>query len=347
MILHLPFGKKHETTGVTIYRGRILDGTAREPDSPVSGHLPSGASAPGALPEPEGGAEAPVVLPMAQVPQRGETDAAQEILPREGEMSVRGRLPRLERFWIFLEAAGRGKDTITAYRWDAGWWERQARRRRSSVYMVRVGDVEAIIKGLHPATARRKLAFLRTLARWLLREGHPRLHTEMGKVTAPKLPRRLPGDKGAQAFVHLRAQARQWCREGKREGIWLGLMLMGGLRVSEIASAQPVDDLVKVVGKGVKERLVPLPSWLREAMAGHRRSGTGGWATGRHVIWKAMKHHQIGKPHALRHTYASELLRRGKPIEAVKVLLGHESISTTEIYARIHIPADAADLLDR
>lgn len=103
------------------------------------------------------GVLAPVVLPMAQAPHRGETDAAQEILPRESETSVRGRLPGSERFWTFLEAAGRGKDTITAYRWDAGWWERQAWRRGSTVYTLRVGDVEAIIRGVHPATARRKL----------------------------------------------------------------------------------------------------------------------------------------------------------------------------------------------
>jgi site-specific recombinase XerD len=256
-------------------------------------------------------------------------------------------MPSLERFWTFLEAAGRGTATVREYRWDAGWWERHARRRGRTVYTVSVGDVEAIIRGVHPATARRKIAFLRVLAKWLLREGSPRLHEEVGKVIGPKLPKRLPGDKGAQAFVQLRERAQRWCHEGKREGIWLGLMLMGGLRVSEVASASSIDGTVNVLGKGLKERLIPIPSWLGEAMAIQQREGRGGWAQDRRVIWRAMRRHQVGKPHALRHTYASELLRRGKPIEEVKVLLGHEHISTTILYTNINVPADAAELLDR
>ncbi|MBF0101656.1 MAG: tyrosine-type recombinase/integrase [Desulfobacterales bacterium] len=72
----------------------------------------------------------------------------------------------------------------------------------------------------------------------------------------------------------------------------------------------------------------------------------GGWAQNRKIIWAKLAQENITHPHNLRHTYASECLRRGKNIMEVKELLGHENIATTNIYTKLSIPDDVATLLD-
>jgi integrase/recombinase XerD len=130
-------------------------------------------------------------------------------------------------------------------------------------------------------------------------------------------------------------------------------MLMSGLRISEIRTATIADDkTVLVLGKGNNERLVPTLPWIIEAMKRIKRQGEGGWAMGRKTIWKRLKTLEITQPHtrktphSLRHTYASELLHRGKPIEKIQVLLGHKQIQSTRIYAKTDVSSDEIDLLD-
>jgi len=259
-----------------------------------------------------------------------------------------GRLPRLDHFWNHLAAAGRAKLTIQEYHYDLRFWEKRAEALGKTIYTLQARDMEAALTGYHPATVRRKIAFLRTLGRWYLREGFPRLNGETTKVRAPRIPERLPRDRGAKQFVELRELAKKWCGEGKREGVWVGLMLMSGLRISEIATATADEQgRAKVIGKGSKERLIPAAGWALEAMAKIQKEGVGGWGQGRKTIWKILNRHRIRRPHSLRHTYASELMRRGKKIEEIRVLLGHKRIDTTSIYAQADIPQDVVELLDK
>ena len=272
-----------------------------------------------------------------------EDNEASEEKHKQGQ----GRLPAPARFWTHLEVAGRGRGTVREYHYDLRWWEKNSQRIGRSVYTLRVRDIEASLRGMHPATVRRKLAFLRVLGRWYLREGYPRLHAETGKVISPRMPEKIPRDRGSQAFVELREKAKAWCRRGKREGAWLGLMLMAGLRISEIQTVVAAGNgRIQVRGKGQKERIVPAAGWLLQTLERVPREGRGGWAQGRMVIWKGLQRQGIRKPHSLRHTYASELLRRGRSIEDIRALLGHASISTTNIYARLSTPPAVAELLD-
>ncbi len=249
-----------------------------------------------------------------------------------------GRLPRIEHYFTALKSANRSPRTIREYRFENKWWERQASARGLSVYNLRVADIEASVADLHPATARRKICFLRGLSRFYLRRGgFKKLSDEMAKLGTVSLPARLPKDRGPEAFIQLREQAKAWCRNGDRVGVWVGAMTMSGLRISEIASIEMAGTgNIRVLGKGNKERLVPAPSWLISALEAIPREGKKiGWARRRFTIWKALKEQGIKRPHSLRHTYASELLRRGRRVEEIQQLLGHSAITSTMIYARL------------
>jgi site-specific recombinase XerD len=302
---------------------------------------------------------APIVVPSspdgkemsAEVKQGDRKIPGSELLADEDELpqkeAKKGRLPKIERFWDHLDVAGRGKRTIQEYKYEWKWWEAEALKKKRTVYSLRVKDIEEILKGLNPSTNRRKIAFLRTLSKWYLREGHPLLHTEIWKITSPKIPKRLPKDRGSEEFEELREKAKKLIADKDRVGLWIGLKLLCGLRISEIQTARKAGPgKIQVSGKGQKERLVPAPDWVLKGMKAIPADGKGGWRQGRIVIWRALAKEGIRKPHSLRHTYASELKRRGKTLDEIQVLLGHSDISTTTIYARIDIPDGVAELLD-
>lgn len=289
-------------------------------------------------------------LPSLDVPSNPAENGTQgtQDEPGEEKPNKQGRLPAPARFWAFMEVAGRGKRTLKEYRYELKWWEKKARQAGCTVYTLRLRDIEASLKDLHPATTRRKASFLKVLAKFYLRENFPRLHTETSKVVSPRMPDKLPRDRGREAFIKLREQAKEWCRNGKREGVWVGLMLMAGLRISEIKTVTPIGDgRIQVIGKGQKEHVVPATDLLLQTLERIPRTGRGGWAQGRGVIWKGLSKAGIKKPHSLRHTYASELMRRGRRIEEIQVLLGHASVATTNIYAKSQVPAGVAELLDK
>ena len=257
-----------------------------------------------------------------------------------------GRLPNIKKFWIHLSAGGKSKSTIKEYGYDYKWWTRKARNINTTPYSLKLGEMESFLSNMKPRTARRKISFLRSLGKWYSREGKSKLFIEVAKVDAPTLSKPLPGDLGAVEFEAIRDLLKILLQQGKREGLWIGLMIMCGLRVSEIKTAEVKDDIfIIVTGKGNKERLIPARLWLIQAMKSMPKEEVGGWKKDRSIIYKKVK--KIGyKPHSLRHTYASELTRRGKNIEDIRVLLGHSDISTTTIYAQVNIPVDTAELLD-
>jgi len=149
---------------------------------------------------------------------------------------------------------------------------------------------------------------------------------------------------------------------GLRDRCMLEMLYATGLRVSELVSLRmaQVDQsamLVRVTGKGDKERLVPFgevaAGWLAQWL-GERRmvsaavassflfSGRRGSAMTRQNFWQRLKHyaHQAGlqqtlSPHTLRHAFATHLLNHGADLRAVQMLLGHANISTTEIYTHV------------
>ena len=234
-------------------------------------------------------------------------------------------------YLTFLRASNRSDRTITEYCYDLKKWNQQY-----PLHRITRNQIEKAISKLNPATARRRIAALRSLAKWQLRDGDIRLHGVLGQINPPKLPGRVPKDRGSDDFQQWTGRAKQLCQEQDRRGLWLGLMLCCGLRISEIQTVELAGNgTIKVCGKGDKERLLPAPTWLRASLEAQPGAT---WRKHRRTIWQGMKDMGVKRPHSLRHTYASELVRKGFPLEEIQKLLGHANINTTLIYAKIKVP---------
>jgi len=208
----------------------------------------------------------------------------------------------------------------------------------------------------------RKLTALRMFARFLVRE---RIREEdfTTLLTGPKLSRKLPATLSEDEVARLVQAANGGDARSLRDRALLELFYASGLRVSEIAGLmlQQVDldhGFVRVFGKGSKERIVPIGGKARDALATYLASGrpqlvkkrTGsqfflnnrGGALSRMGLWLIVQQYakRAGitkkvKPHALRHSFATHLLTGGADLRAIQEMLGHASISTTQIYTAV------------
>lgn len=224
----------------------------------------------------------------------------------------------------------------------------------------------AFVEGRKNATAARRLSGIRRFYRYLLREKliaeDPTLHIE-----SPRLSRRLPdslseGDVEALLDEPLGDQVQDERLE-LRDRAMLEILYGCGLRVSELVSLR-VDQVnlrqgvVRVIGKGDKERLIPLGEegvdWLlrymneargdllRGRMSDDLFPGNRGTAMTRQAFWYRIRHYAqragIRKklsPHTLRHAFATHLLNHGADLRVVQMLLGHADLSTTQIYTHV------------
>jgi integrase/recombinase XerC len=214
-------------------------------------------------------------------------------------------------------------------------------------------------QGLEKRTVARRLASLRGFFRHACREGWARRNPAQA-VAVPKRGRKLPAVLRAEPLQGLLDGARE--KEGfyaRREAALLEVAYGGGLRVAEIAGLSWGDvdatGSARVVGKGDKERRVPLGQAAVEALRDWRvelaASGAGDGAvfasrSGRRltvrqiqrvitrVLTRAAEREGVS-PHTLRHSFATHLLDRGADLMAVKELLGHESLSTTQLYTHL------------
>lgn len=214
-------------------------------------------------------------------------------------------------------------------------------------------------QGLEKRTVARRLASLRGFFRHACREGWARRNPAQA-VAVPKRGRKLQAVLRAEPLQGLLDGARE--KEGfyaRREAALLEVAYGGGLRVAEIAGLSWGDvdatGSARVVGKGDKERRVPLGQAAVEALRDWRvelaASGAGDGAvfasrSGRRltvrqiqrvitrVLTRAAEREGVS-PHTLRHSFATHLLDRGADLMAVKELLGHESLSTTQLYTHL------------
>ena len=213
-----------------------------------------------------------------------------------------------------------------------------------------------------PRSAARLLSSLKRLYQYLLREGRITADPTL-QVEATALPRSLPKSLTEEDIERLLAAPEIETPLGLRDRAMLEALYASGLRVSELVSvgvAQVSQDMgvVRVVGKGSKERLVPRGeealAWIRsyvaqarpEILDGKRTDALFVTARGesmtRQAFWhlirryaaKAGLNKQIS-PHTLRHAFATHLLNHGADLRVVQLLLGHADISTTQIYTHV------------
>ena len=219
--------------------------------------------------------------------------------------------------------------------------------------------------GIDPRSLQRALSALRSLARQVVRDGGPPA-SALGAIRAPKAAKRLPRPLSA---ADARAVASAATRDGEAREPWilardaavLSLCYGAGLRIGEALSIRRADapvgerDSVTVVGKGRKTRSAPAIAPVRQAVVdyltlcpyvlkpqGPLFVGAKGGPLSPRIVQLAMARLRgalglpdSATPHALRHSFATHLLARGGDLRTIQELLGHASLSTTQVYAAV------------
>ena len=256
------------------------------------------------------------------------------------------------------EAYGRDLTRLATYAWTKGAasvQEVSAPLLRG--YMYHLKDL-----GLAPASIRRNVSSVRTYFRFLMNEGHV-VRDPSERLEPPKRWRELPDVLSVEEVTRLLEAPSLDEPMAFRDRAMLELAYGAGLRVSEWISLSVKDVLfeegvVRVFGKGAKERLVPVGRKaigavaiyvreLRPKLERGRGEGTlflnaRGTPLSRMGAWKILKKYvdQAGitkhvSPHTLRHSFATHLLEGGADLRAVQEMLGHADISTTQIYTHV------------
>jgi len=212
--------------------------------------------------------------------------------------------------------------------------------------------------GLKESTIQRRRSALSTWYTYLqdqgMREDHPARHLPKLRKSRP-LPK-LISEQGVEALINA---PDIHSTTGLRDRCMLEILYATGLRVSELVQLRlsHVDlaaGLVRVIGKGDKERLVPFgaeaASWIEQWLALRPKeksgpylfAGRGGKAMTRQNFWLRIKQYAViaglsplPSPHTLRHAFATHLLNHGADLRAVQMLLGHANVTTTEIYTHV------------
>lgn len=226
--------------------------------------------------------------------------------------------------------------------------------------------LEQLDAGAKSRTISRKLSSMRGLFKFLRRQDSvstdPTAHVDM-----PKYGRRVPKVIGLDEVEALLDAPDRLTQEGLRDWAMLELIYATGLRVSELVGLRQREvDLeggyVRVVGKGGKQRIVPLGEFANDALQQYlahargkllaKHGGPGstpflfvtrrGGAMTRQAFWKNLKRYALTaginpelSPHKLRHSFATHLLERGADLRILQSLLGHADISTTQIYTHV------------
>ena len=277
--------------------------------------------------------------------------------------------PLIDRFLdaLWLED-GLSANTLSAYRRDLTLFALSLPSR--GLVTVTESDLQAYFAARHAetraTTANRRLTVFRRFFRWAVREGLLPADPTVRMLSA-KQPLRVPKTLSEAEVEAMLAAPLVDTPLGLRDRAMLELIYACGLRVTELVSLKVFqvslsEGVLRVMGKGSKERLVPfgavaaewldrylaqarpvlLGSQLNEALFVTARGSTSGEAMTRVMFWTLVKKyarlagiHRPLSPHTLRHAFATHLLNHGADLRAVQMLLGHADISTTTIYTHV------------
>ena len=264
---------------------------------------------------------------------------------------------------------GLSRNTLESYRRDLNKFALWLQQHRNATLLQGThADIQGFLAHLvveqkaRATSTSRAISSLKRLYQYQLRQGKISVDPTL-QIATPKIPRSLPKTLTEQD-VELLLQAPDVNTPlGMRDRTMLEVLYASGLRVSELVGlsvAQVSLDMgvVRVMGKGSKERLVPLGEealdWVRRYLAEARTAllnnkissamfvtARGGGMT-RQMFWYLIKRHAkhggLNKPlspHTLRHAFATHLLNHGADLRVVQLLLGHADISTTQIYTHV------------
>ncbi len=264
---------------------------------------------------------------------------------------------------------GLARNTLTSYRSDLLKFTQWLRRKNSkSLLETRQQDIEGylahqvLVAKDRARTTSRELSSLKRFFRYELRQGKIKADPTL-LIEAPKLPRSLPKSLTEDDVESLLDAPEIENPLGVRDKTMLETLYAGGLRVSELVGLKiPQVSLdmgvVRVLGKGAKERLVPLGeealTWIRryldearpELLKGKASDALFVTARGRPMtrqgFWYLLHRYcaraglaKTISPHTLRHAFATHMLNHGADLRVVQLLLGHADISTTQIYTHV------------
>lgn len=266
---------------------------------------------------------------------------------------------------VWLED-GLSANTLAAYRRDLNGFSEWLAAHGPSLTSVGEADLARYFADKHAATAattaNRRLAVLRRFYRWAVRESRV-AHDPTARLKSARQPPRFPKALSEEQVEALLRAPDTHTMLGLRDRAMLELLYATGLRVSELVGLtltqlSLAEGLVRVLGKGGKERIVPLGEEARQSLEQYLKNARGvilgprvadalfvtqrGSSMSRQMFWQLIKRYAARaaidaplSPHGLRHAFATHLLNHGADLRVVQMLLGHADISTTQIYTHV------------
>jgi len=259
-------------------------------------------------------------------------------------------------------------NTVESYARDLAMLGAFAEARGTAVESLTRRDLEAFVRGLmtqglSPRSVARAVACVRGFYKFLALD-KKLAESPAADLRAPRSWPALPKFLDLDEVDRLLAQPDLSTPRGLRDKALIEVLYASGMRVSELVAVKPGDlrleeGYLTCVGKGDKERIVPLgehaTDWLRRYMRDGRpallRGRSSQWlfvnardggSLSRIGVWKVLKAYGVSagiareiSPHVLRHSFATHLLERGADLRAIQVMLGHADLSTTQIYTHV------------
>ena len=271
---------------------------------------------------------------------------------------------------VWLED-GLSANTLAAYRRDlaalADWLSQTSGISLNAVQELHLQAYFAARHSLSKATsANRRLTVFKRYYRWALRERIVEVDPTL-RMLAAKQALRVPKTLSEEQVDALLSAPDTHTALGLRDKAMLELLYASGLRVTELVKLKTLhvslnEGVLRIMGKGSKERLVPFGDVARDSLTDYMQNARGallgakqtddlfvttsgpkaGTAMSRIMFWQLIKKYAVLSgitaplsPHTLRHAFATHLLNHGADLRSVQVLLGHADISTTTIYTHV------------